>query len=82
MKTMRDVANALNCHLVYGFIPKTSFHDIVEKQARTIAKKRVERTSHTMRLEDQPVDSKWEEAQIEYIAQQLLQHAWRYLWNE
>jgi len=54
IKALRDVANALDMQLVYGFVPRDGSLDaLVERKARELAKQIVLRTSNTMRLEDQ-----------------------------
>ena len=54
LKTLRDVANGLDMELVYGFVPKDGTLDaLIERKARELAIKIVNRTSNTMKLEDQ-----------------------------
>ena len=54
IRSLREVANALDMHLVYGFVPKDGSLDaLVERKARELAKQIVLRTSNTMKLEDQ-----------------------------
>jgi len=53
LKTMRKIAEALDCVLVYGFVPRTSLEETVRNQARQVATKRLARASHSMGLEDQ-----------------------------
>ncbi len=53
LKTMRKTAEALDCVLVYGFVPLTSLEETVRNQARKVASKRLARASHTMGLENQ-----------------------------
>ena len=54
LKTLKDVANALDMQLVYGLVPKDSSLDaLVERKAKELAIQIVSRTSNTMKLEDQ-----------------------------
>ena len=54
IKALREVANALDMQLVYGFVPKDGSLDaLVDRKARELAKQIVLRTSNTMKLEDQ-----------------------------
>lgn len=55
IKTLRDVAAALDMTLVYGFLPREgySLEKMVEEKARAIAERIVMRTSTSMKLEDQ-----------------------------
>ncbi len=54
LKTLREVARALDMELVYGFVPKDgSLNALIDRKARELAIKIVSRTSQTMKLEDQ-----------------------------
>jgi predicted DNA-binding mobile mystery protein A len=51
---LRKAAHALDMELVYGFVPREgTLEAYVERRARMLATMIVERTSQTMRLEDQ-----------------------------
>jgi len=53
LKTMRNVAEALDCEFVYGFVPRQTLEETVRIQAGTVAKKRMSRSDQIMRLEQQ-----------------------------
>jgi len=54
LKLLRESARALDMELVYGFVPKDGSLDaLIEHKARELAIKIVNRTSNTMKLEDQ-----------------------------
>lgn len=56
IKTLREVADAMDLHFVYGFVPKDGSLDaLIERKARVLAEQIVMRTSNTMSLEDQEV---------------------------
>ncbi len=55
LKTLRQTAEAMDCVFVYAVVPRTSLEDTMRDQARTLAEKRISKTSHTMLLEDQQV---------------------------
>jgi len=78
---MKNAAQALNCVFVYGFIPLTSLKDTIKKQAESLARKRIEKTSHTMLLEQQQI-SKDEEKKLYYDAiNELLDNLPKSLWD-
>ena len=54
--TLRRAAEAMECVLVYAIVPKTSLADMVNRRAREIARRALQRVSHSMALEDQQVD--------------------------
>lgn len=54
LKSLREAANALDMHLVYGLVPKDgSIEKLIDRKARELATRIVSRTSNTMKLEDQ-----------------------------
>jgi predicted DNA-binding mobile mystery protein A len=54
LNNLKEVGDALELQLVYGFIPKgNSLEKMIEKKASELATKIVQRTSTTMKLEDQ-----------------------------
>lgn len=67
LATLRRVAEALDCTLVYAFVPNKPLEDIVRDRARTFARRRREPIEHSMLLEDQKVTSKNTEARLDEI---------------
>src|ERR1019366_8060068 len=56
LKSLRTLANALDCDLVYALVPKAdSLEGLMNNRARVQAKKNVLGVEHTMALEDQAV---------------------------
>jgi predicted DNA-binding mobile mystery protein A len=56
LKSLRAVANALDCDLVYALVPRAgSMQKLIENRARAEAKKQVLGVEHSMALEDQAV---------------------------
>jgi predicted DNA-binding mobile mystery protein A len=54
LKSLRAVANALDCDLVYALVPRAhSMQELIENRARAEAKKRVLGVEHSMALENQ-----------------------------
>lgn len=54
LNSLKELANVLDMHFVYGFVPKDgSLDELIDRKARELAYKIVSRTSTTMRLEDQ-----------------------------
>jgi len=52
-KTIRRVAEALDCVFVYGLVPRTSLEETIRSRAKQLASKRLDRAAHTMGLESQ-----------------------------
>jgi predicted DNA-binding mobile mystery protein A len=56
LKSLRMVANALGCDLVYALVPRAeNMQALIEDRARVQAKKNVLGVEHSMALEDQAV---------------------------
>ncbi len=56
LRSLREVAAAMDMELVYGFVPKEgSLDKYIENKARQMAEQIVARSSTTMKLEDQEV---------------------------
>jgi predicted DNA-binding mobile mystery protein A len=80
LATLRRLADALECELVYALIPRTSLADTVQRQAERQATRFVARANQTMRLEDQGLTATQLQRQIDdLVAQNLNSPA---LWDE
>jgi predicted DNA-binding mobile mystery protein A len=73
IKTMRRVAEGLDCVLVYGIVPRTSLEKIVHDRARTIVGGRLDHhTNQTARLADQDLDPALDEEIIRGMIEDLV----------
>ena len=82
IKALREVANALDMQLVYGFVPKDGSLDaLVDRKARELAKQIVLRTSNTMKLEDQENSQERIEKAIEERATAIKSEMPKALWD-
>ncbi len=82
LKSLKDVAKAMDMHFVYGFIPKDgSLEALIERKANEIAKKIVLRTSNTMKLEDQENSKQRIEIAIKERAQSIINETPKILWD-
>jgi predicted DNA-binding mobile mystery protein A len=56
LKSLRNVANALDCDLVYALVPRAgTMEELAANRVRSKARSRVARVEHSMALEDQAV---------------------------
>ncbi len=82
INSLREVANALDMKLVYGFIPQgESIEEMIEKRANVIAREIVMRTSHTMKLEDQENSNSRISKAIKSKAEEIKNKMPKYLWD-
>ena len=81
MNTLRKVAEALDCELVYSFIPREGLETMRERRARLVAVKLMDRVSHTMALEKQEVSKETTEFQLQELINELLNERPKKLWE-
>jgi predicted DNA-binding mobile mystery protein A len=68
LATLRRVAEALDCTLVYALVPKKPLESVVRGRARSLVRRRLEAVEHSMLLENQKVRRKNPEAGLdEYV---------------
>lgn len=79
LSTLRRAAEALDCRLVYAFVPNTSLDDTVRAQARRVAIAELARVDQTMLLEGQRVAGDEAEERLMQRVEELV--ASRRLWN-
>src|ERR1700691_2304320 len=70
LATLRRVAEALDCTLVYAFVPNKPLEAMVRDGARQFECKRREPVEHSMWLEDQQVKGKDSEARLDEVGRQ------------
>ena len=78
LDTLRRVANALDCDLLYALVPRTTLSDAVRRQAQRKAAAQLRSVQHHMRLEDQAVAS--DDDELEEVVQELIDR--RGLWSD
>jgi len=79
---LKNVAEALDMQLVYGFVPKDgSLEALIERKVRELATQIVMRTSNTMKLEDQENSKERLGKAIEERAAALKNEMPRSLWD-
>ena len=70
MATLRRVAEALDCTLVYAFVPNKPLETMVRDRARLFARRRRGPVEHSMLLEDQAVTGKDAEKRLDEIVRE------------
>jgi predicted DNA-binding mobile mystery protein A len=82
IKSLKEIARALDMQLVYGFVPNDGSLDaLIEKRATELATKIVLRTSNTMKLEDQGNTNKRIEKAIKERAEEIKNEMPKILWD-
>ncbi len=80
VETLERIAAALDCRLVYAFVPHTSLEDAVRNRARNKATRQLAVVAHTMKLEDQEPSGATIGEQVERLAESLVDTSG--LWSE
>ena len=81
LKSLRKVAEALQCDLVYALVPRKPLREILADRALQKAKTIVEQTSRSMSLENQQTSLTYRRRAVKDTAKQLLEQNPRRLWD-
>lgn len=82
LKTIRKIAEAMDCVFVYGLVPRTSLEETVRNQAKQIALKRLARASHTMELENQALGKKENKEILSSMIEEIIDELPSNLWDK
>ena len=82
LTSLERAAHALDCRLVYAFIPKESLNDMVRGQAEKLAITRLRNIQHTMGLEDQAISKEDASNQLEELVDRIAKESSSEIWDE
>jgi len=82
LRSLRQAAEAMNCTLVYAFVPDPSLDTIVRRRAQEVAEREVARIDQTMKLEDQALAADDLERERRRVTDALLSANPRRLWDK
>jgi len=81
LETLQRAAEALNCKLIYGLVPKESLEKIVNEQAQRAAHQIIKSTLHSMELEQQETSEEITQLHQDELALELKDKLDRRLWG-
>jgi predicted DNA-binding mobile mystery protein A len=81
IQSLKKVADALQCDLVYALVPRKPLGRILEDRAIQRAEASVEQIRHSMTLENQGTSSTYKKRAVKETARQLLEGNSRRLWD-
>ncbi len=81
LNSLQNLADAMDCDVVYAIVPRTSLRERLERQACTIAAQTVGRVSASMELEAQGVPEEERARQIDALAEEVLRARKRDFWD-
>ncbi|TPG17511.1 mobile mystery protein A [Sphingomonas koreensis] len=82
LKSLRDAAEALDCHVVYALVPKMPLNDLVRDRARQKAHGQHAQIAQGMLLENQALTVPQTREEIDRLTDEILAEPLRYLWED
>lgn len=82
LKTLRETAEAMECVLVYAFVPIKPLDEILRDQAERKVGSELSRLHHTMRLENQALTKSDLADERKRLVDDILSGSLRGLWDE
>lgn len=82
IKTLRRVAECLDCVFVCGFVPRSSLEATVRNQAEHVAARRLQQASQTMALEDQALTKAENQKVLSELVDEMVSTPPPNLWSE
>lgn len=82
LKTLGNVAEAMECELYYAIVPKTSISETLRSRAELTAREILEDVDHTMQLEDQAVTQEALKEQFDELVEELMKKNPKHLWEK
>lgn len=79
--TLRRLAEAMGCRLVYAVVPPKPLEEMQRDRARQLAERVIKQTAHSMRLEGQGISGEAEHRQLENLIEQILADNPKTLWQ-
>jgi len=81
LRSLREAAEAMGCVFVYAIVPVQPMDETLRARAVRLAEADLDRTSHTMRLEDQALDAAGIASERERLIEEYLAGPSRRLWD-
>jgi predicted DNA-binding mobile mystery protein A len=82
LATLSRYGGALECELAYALVPRQSLSATLEQRIQGVARRMVERTAHSMDLEQQRPPEEALEHQVAALAHELRRELPRWLWDD
>ena len=82
LNTLRNVAEALDCQLVYGLVPRQSLEETIRSHAKALARKRLSCSNQMMRLEKQELNPDEKSQLLEDLVQEIMDEMPKAMWDE
>jgi predicted DNA-binding mobile mystery protein A len=81
LQSLKKMAGALDCSLVYAFVPRDTLEETLRQQAEKRTEELCGRVEHTMQLEAQGRPSEERERERQELAEEMIRTLSRDLWE-
>ncbi|MCH2199069.1 MAG: mobile mystery protein A [Flavobacteriales bacterium] len=82
LASLKKAAEAMNCALVYHFVPHQTLEEMVQAKAKEKALRILRSVDQTMALEDQSSNKELLLEELEEITRRLIEERIKEIWNE
>lgn len=82
LETLKNVAKAIDCVFVYSFVPRSSLEEMVRRQAKIVAEKRMTRSNQMMRLEKQELSESEKIKAMQNLIDEIVEKMPKSLWDK
>jgi len=81
LNSLREIAEAMGCRLVYAIVPARPIDEMLRERATAIARATLKRSAHSMKLEGQGLGVREEQRAVEGEIENLLEGSRKRLWE-
>ncbi len=82
LKSMRKVADCLDCVFVYAFVPRISLEHTVHDRVKQVAEEHIKRASQSMLLEGQELNEDDESEALADMVEEMIENLPLTLWDD
>ena len=82
LKSMQNMASAMNCRFVYAVVPENEIEEIIKKRAFDKAREQIKSASTQMALEAQALNDKQLAFAVDELASEIIEKMPSDLWND
>ncbi len=82
LTTLRRVAEALDCSVVYALVPRQSLEQTIQQQAVLLAHGRLQRSNQMMRLEQQELNREEHAQVLRDLVDEIVDESPKALWED
>ncbi len=82
LKTMQNMASAMDCRFVYAVVPENEIEEIIKKRAYQKAREQIKSASTQMALEAQALNDRQLAFAVDELASKIIEKMPSDLWND